>query len=108
MRHRASSWVDADSIPLLAVHTSCRAWQTGCSTGRLQEAEPHLEGMPVRIPSLGGCLLVRLLPGSLILLLATQVCQQTPQLHALALHLAVQRLHAGKAVPRASLGHLQA
>ena len=61
----------------------------------------------MRIPPLGGGLLVRLLPGSLVLLLASQVCQQTPQLHTLALHLAVQSLHAGEAVPRADLGHLQ-
>ena len=100
-------WMPA-RIPLLAIATSSRAWQTGCRTGWLQEAEPRLEGMPVRIPSLGSCLLVRLLPGSLFLLLASHVCQQTPQLQTLALHFAVQSLHARQAISGAGLGHLQA
>ena len=62
----------------------------------------------MRLPSLGFCLFVHLLPGSLLLLLASQICQQVPQLQILALHLAVQSLHAGKPVSRADLGHLQA
>ena len=105
---RTSPWVDAGAHPSVGRCHLVIVGQTGCSTGRLQEAEPHLQGMTVRIPSLGCCLLVRLQPGSLLLLLARQVCQQTPQLHALALHLAVESLHAGEAVPRAGLGHLQA